>query len=449
MKKVWVLSIFATVPLAVEAQLLTFQEGVNGYVGTQMINLRSRGGAPAAENFWIDNPAVGNNPTNDDNDSVLLKFDNIVGAGASQIPAGARIKSARLVLTAGASSNRPGNGGRLHKMLQNWTGSTTYNDFAGGNGINLDDTVAAANASTAFGASSIDNSTNALFNGSSLVVNVDVRKELQEWVNGGTNNGWALMPIVNGANGTAIRSHLSSDSTLRPVLEVEYDVTPLPNGTQTTVFRQGLNGYSGTVSKSIRADLSTPNADRLGVDFTTTNPGDQEQSLLKFTDIFGNGSGQVPLDAQILEAKLVVHTIGSNASGDGGTLHRMLQNWDGTATWDSVLGGDGVTLGTDALSGTSAVFGDPTTLDPNVRYGVTMADVTADVKAWLAGGVNQGWAFLPHLNGSDGWFFLSGAFSDPLLRPSLEITWAPVPEPASMTILGMGLLALVRKRKQG
>lgn len=448
MKKIWVLPLVAAMPIAAHAQLVTFQEGVNGYAGTQMVNLRSRFGSPAAENFWIDNPALGNDPTIDDNDSILLRFENIVGAGASQIPAGARIKSARLVLTAGSSSNRPGNGGRVHKMLQSWSSTTLYNDFAGGNGVNLDNTVAAADASSSFGALSVDNSTNAVFNGSSLLLNVDVRKEVQEWANGGTNNGWALMPIVNGANGTALRSHLAADPTMRPILEVEYDVAPLPNGAQTTVFRNGMNGYSGTVSKSIRADLSAPNADRLGVDFSITNPGDQEQSLLKFQDLFGNSAGQIPADAQILEAKLVFHTIGSNASGDGGTLHRMTANWDGSATWDTALGGDGVTLGVDALTGTSAVFGDPATLEPNVRYGVTMADVTADVKAWLAGGTNEGWAFLPHLNGGDGWFFLNEAFSDPLLRPSLEVTWAPVPEPASILALGAGLLALARKRNR-
>lgn len=448
MKKIWVLSLIAVMPLAAEAQLVSFQEGVNGYAGTQMVNLRSRFGAPAAENFWIDNPAVGNDPTIDDNDSILLRFENIIGGGASQIPAGARIKSARLVLTAGSSSNRPGNGGRLHKMLQSWSNTTLYNDFAGDQGVNLDDVVASANASTSFGSLAVDGSTNALFNGSSLLLNVDVRKEIQEWANGGTNNGWALMPIINGSNGTALRSHLAADPTMRPVLEVEYDTTPLPNGAQTTVFRNGLNGYAGTVSKSIRADLSAPNADRLGVDFSITNPGDQEQSLLKFQDLFGNAAGQIPADAQILEAKLVFHTIGSNASGDGGTLHRMTAAWDGSATWDAVLGGDGVTLGVDAMSGTSAVFGDPTLLDPNIRYGFTSADVTADLKAWIAGGTNEGWAFLPHLNGSDGWFFLNEAFSDPLLRPSLEVTWAPVPEPGTMIALGAGLLTLLRKRNK-
>ena len=71
--------------------------------------------------------------------------------------------------------------------------------------------------------------------------------------------------------------------------------------------------------------------------------------------------------------------------GDGFDLHRMLLDWDDTATWDG-LGGGVQTDGSEAVSGASIV------VSAAGGSGVRHIDVTADLRAWLAEPANAyGW----------------------------------------------------------
>src|SRR3712207_2498704 len=110
-------------------------------------------------------------------------------------------------------------------------------------------------------------------------------------------------------------------------------------------FQQGVNGYTGTFDTMLRGyrpTLSYAEAASVSVDSDDRNDL-ASQVLLRFSDIFGSGSGQIPLGAQIISATLTLQTtnIGStNDTGSGAKLHRMLASWSETDTWDKM--GDGV-----------------------------------------------------------------------------------------------------------
>ena len=108
-----------------DAITVAFQEGVNGYVGTADTYLDNDSGTPGynTANYggfgWM---RVGN-LTGGMEQAGLVRFDNIMGSGPSQIPAGATIESATLRMTAFAVKNHPGWTGNFHyavPMITSW-----------------------------------------------------------------------------------------------------------------------------------------------------------------------------------------------------------------------------------------------------------------------------------------------------------------------------------------
>lgn len=67
-------------------------------------------------------------------------------------------------------------------------------------------------------------------------------------------------------------------------------------------------------------------------------------------------------------------------------------------------------------------------------------DVTASLQAWANGETNNGWVIAQNALGSaNNWYFYSAEGSTP---PLLEVTFAAVPEPSVLTLLGLGSLGL-------
>ena len=186
----------------------------------------------------------------------------------------------------------------------------------------------------------------------------------------------------------------------------------------TTRLRQGLGGYTGCADTVLRADA--PTADHSAsttllcdLDTDAATSGNQPaHALIRFTGLFGPAAGQVPVNAQIVSAKLILST-GSGASDvsvDNAAVHRMLTAWADTATWNS-LGGGGV----------EAAVAPTFTHRPTLGNAPAIFDVTADLSAWLAGAANQGWVLLP--GGTDGWTFASAENATAAQRPTLEIAY--------------------------
>jgi hypothetical protein len=182
-----------------------------------------------------------------------------------------------------------------------------------------------------------------------------------------------------------------------------------PPGSMTLQFQHGSNGYFGVVDTYLhqsQPDTSRASSTTLVVD-SVDNKG-EVQALLRFDDLFGSASGQIPLGATILSATLVVQT---TSKGDGATLHRMLLPWSDSATWNSLESGI-------QADGIEAMI--PNDLDTGfIPAGTTQLDVTASLQAWVNGQANHGWALLPL--GPDGWKFHSAEGSTP---PTLIVEYS-------------------------
>jgi hypothetical protein len=189
-----------------------------------------------------------------------------------------------------------------------------------------------------------------------------------------------------------------------------------PGDRRTITFQQGVNGYTGTVDTEIWAVApntiidTNPNAST-----DANNDGGESQILMRFENIIGPGPGQIPPNATVHSAKLIV-----SAFDQGNTvhLHRMLVPWPRTATWNSMIAGvtaDGLEASRHRDSFTFGKIAANSSLVP--------FDVTDTVQAWVNGQANHGWVFIN--TGGDGWDFYTSEFEDVNQRPKLVVEFTP------------------------
>jgi len=197
---------------------------------------------------------------------------------------------------------------------------------------------------------------------------------------------------------------VAHDGELLRMDQVFVDVE-ISGGRPTTVFQQGLGGYTGTVDTVLVE--AAPGADRsaapeIGVDAADPGGSDQAtQVLLRFEDIVGEGPGQILPGTPIRSARL---ELTSTDAGSGAVLHRMRRPWSDGDSWSS-FGGDGIQAGAETAADAdgSADAGDG---------GLISIDVTASVAGWVDRPcANFGWAMLPV--GGNGWDFFSSEGDDP------------------------------------
>jgi hypothetical protein len=180
-------------------------------------------------------------------------------------------------------------------------------------------------------------------------------------------------------------------------------------------FQNGVDGYLGTIDVEIWAVSpntcieGNPNASS-----DADNDGGESQILIRFDGIVGPLPKQIPLNATVLEAQLVI-----SAFDEGTTvhLHRMLVPWKPSVTWNSMIGGvtadgmeaspqkDGFTFGKIAASTSAITF-----------------DVTDTVQAWVHGAANHGWVFIN--TGGNGWDFYTSEHELIEKRPVLVVRFA-------------------------
>ena len=217
--------------LAQQSQTLTFQQGVNGYTGTQDAIVRSNetatgsgqssSGDSRGRNFGAldfmsidgDDGSPGSKPN-----QGLIRFDNVFGSGAGQIKASDTIVSATLSLEV----FDVGSGMTVHDLLVDWSqGTVTWNSLV--NGIQLNNVEASSTALASFGAN------NSSGNVAVGTLNIDVTSSLQGMQAGTLPGfGWALMPFASGTNGIDIHASEYAIAHVRPLLTVQVAAVPEP-----------------------------------------------------------------------------------------------------------------------------------------------------------------------------------------------------------------------------
>ena len=183
----------------------------------------------------------------------------------------------------------------------------------------------------------------------------------------------------------------------------------------TITFQDGAEDYAGTVDTEIWAVAPNTILDgNINASSDANNDGGESQVLMRFDKIIGSKAKQIPANATVHSAKLVV-----SAFDEGNTvhLHRMLVPWKASATWNSLVGGvtaDGLEA---AKKVESLTFGKISASSSAISF-----DVTDTVQAWVNGEANCGWVFLN--TGGNGWDFYTAEFDDQKQRPKLVVEFS-------------------------
>jgi hypothetical protein len=180
----------------------SFQSGVDGYDGTVDVELW----ALAPTTILDTNPNATSDANNDGGESqILLRFERILGKRAGQIPNGAFVRSATLIV----SAFDQGDTVHIHRMLVPWPRQPTWATMIAG--VTADGTEASRHReSFTFGKIAANSSS----------IPFDVTDSVQAWVNGAPNYGWVF--INTGGNGWDFYTSEFEDVKQRPKLIVEF-----------------------------------------------------------------------------------------------------------------------------------------------------------------------------------------------------------------------------------
>jgi hypothetical protein len=282
---------------------IAFQQGVSGYSGA--VDTMISASNPVANYSTAESLNVDDSP----HAQGLLRFDNIVGDGAGQIPLGSTILSATLELQ--VSNN--GNPLALHPMLQSWSGTETWNSLV--DGVQADDVEASVGADVTTGSVS-----RGLFQ-------IDVIDRLQSWSdNPAGNMGWVLLPT--GSNNVDFDS---AEGAIPPRLVVSYGTEPLPLIRIAATDNSGSElGPNNGVFTVLRSGDATGD---LIVNYTvsgTATPGDDYNSL--------SGSVTIP-DGSVSTSFVVTPIDDGDAEGSEtviATLSTSTAYYVGSSNFDTV-----------------------------------------------------------------------------------------------------------------
>jgi len=406
------------------AEIVTtsFQNGANGYTGTFDRRICDRqademdgGSVPS---YYLD--GFKTDLTSPDTQG-LIRFDDIIGDGEGQIPAGATILSAELTVTTSLAGNAHTAGPfGVSGLLQAFDSTTSYFvDFStttdlGSRGAWWQD-GSATRPVGGYGRQLQGASDSA-----------DVTSVVQSWADGSPNYGFVIQAgladtieeAANTSDGWAIRTtgYLYADT--RPKLTVTYTTVPV----QSSTFQEGVDGYAGTMMALVHSGANALIEDTDNVDSpeVTTDGATLDQAfldgiffsgtdgsvsspdllaLLQFDGVFGAEAGQAPADVPVAKAWVVI-TSGdtSNAGRSIGpwSAHTMKRPWDTTSLHSSFGEVNGLQVGDGDISEALDVQ------DGIIRGAEVWFDVTEYLEGVRTGAADYGVAIQGD-GTSDGW----------------------------------------------
>jgi len=181
---------------------VVFQHGMNGYSGT----IDTEIWALAPKTILSANPNASSDANNDGGESqVLMRFEDIIGSQAQQIPAKCHVVSARLIVSAfdqGSTVN-------LHRMLVPFEEAATWDNVI--SGVSADGFEASRHKDGFTFGKIAASSSGAIF---------DVTGTVQGWVNGQANHGWVF--LNTGGNGWDFYASEFDKIEQRPKLIVRF-----------------------------------------------------------------------------------------------------------------------------------------------------------------------------------------------------------------------------------
>lgn len=399
---------------------VSFQEGVDGYSGqfskfigkTQprtVVDGVDVLGEPVYSDILGSNVASayldgfpnhrGATPADDSPDvNGIVKFDGLFGNGPGQIPPGATIAKAELLLTTANGANSRSNGPFVvDRLIVPVTTATTYQDLDGGQGFEGVRGSSSGLPVSAFGIMR-----------NLQVERGDITSIVRYWAaNPEENHGFSIY-TTQITDGWEYYSEGIADPTLRPKLVVSYVEAP----TKTYTF-------SADQSARLVGEAATEDGSTLNMNFIDQITGASQEGLFRFPVNFGGDElDAIPLDEEIVRAEILLTTSGALLGGSGNAhspgpiaVHRMLTDWDVTTNFGFYGPVEGQHIGPAA----SRVYG--------MGQGSTgFMDVTSIAQAWRAGEPNYGVNVKPET--TDGWqiFWPGTPFTE--AAPQLRIVTA-------------------------
>ena len=203
-------------PLDVPVLSTRFRQGLNGYADAAdtMVRLATPATNESATallsaDLDTDSATAGNQPA-----QILVRFDNLFGPAAGQVPLNATIISAKLSLWTSAGANDDSDDlASAHRMLVPWTATDTWDLLVDGVAADGTDAVLA------------DSFTHMPELEDAPVI-LDVTADAAAFLVGTPNHGWVLN--CTGADGWGAVSSEGATASQRPTLQIAYTLPVAP-----------------------------------------------------------------------------------------------------------------------------------------------------------------------------------------------------------------------------